>query len=1236
MSSLHGFDVFLSYSRKDAAQAEDVRKRLIEEGFRVWQDVTQFHGGDVIYSTIQKSIDGQVRYLAVLVTRHALASDWVRREMRLAREAGVCVVPLLGEEGLTFEELPRFLKKRHLLDVQREVDWETLKHQLTTPCPGQRAPMMADPMPMGFVERTHEFERLKRELLAEGETSPVAISTALVGAGGLGKTWLARALCHDEAIQDRFDEGILWVALGEQLSSSELLAKVDGLARALRPGLSPAPTLEQARHQLREAVEQRDVLVVIDDVWKLDDLNGFPLTDGGGARWLLTTRDRQTLPEGARTVRVDTMRPEEGTALLGQGLPQEPVAAHHGDLEKLARQCGHWPLLLSLVNGVLRDYVRHGATVAQAIQDARQAWKDAGTIAFDQEGGRQRALGISLERSLNRLDEVERERFLDLAIFPEDVEIPWAELARLWRSRHAWSEARMRQELIRLADLSLLQGLDLGKGAVRLHDLIRAHLRTMGGDDLKARQGRFLLSFACETWADLPTTEGYLWQHLAWHLEDGGQGAAWLEALRDVRFLLAKAVALKNGPVVVADLLAVLRQHPEDARLKLLLRRFRPLAHRLGTCATGEEAQICFAGYVMGVPERDQLLAGWPDPCGPRLFPRHSLPDTPHPDLLLVLQGHGKSVQSCAFSPNGELALSASEDATLRLWSTETGENLRVLNGHTGSVNVCAFSPDGTLALSASADHTLRLWAVNSGADVGVLQHSAPVNKGRFSPDGRWILSASGKELRLWEVATRSLRHVMSGHEEEIGDCTFSPDGRWVLSAALDGGIRLWSTTTGAVLDEIRLPDGLMSCAISPDGQWALAGSKRGTLHFYTLHDQKPYSKDVGVLKAHKSRVQWCAFHPRENRIWSASWNELCCFEYPSGQRLKRMVNLHPNGVFGCALSCDGTKVLTSSKDATLRLWNAQVEGEERSIPAHATGIEFCVFSQDGTALISTSSNAQEALVWSVATGHRLGILDENDDGYVHGAVSSGSGDILLARWDGLILIRQDQKQSLGEMVKSHPGSMPKGVKWPDVLPIDMAFMCCALNAEGNKALTTTRDGNLHLHDTRNGQIIQTLRGHTSKITACVFNPVDSSMMLSASMDGTLRLWRAGEDESLFVWNGHERGVLCCAFAPDGRTILSGSEDNTLRLWSSETGQEMKILRGHGDAVTGCAMHPHGPWALSASKDQILRLWDIQTGQCLQIFPVLHPLLGCAFAPNGKDAVAWGVGGIYFMRFQTP
>ncbi len=136
---------------------------------------------------------------------------------------------------------------------------------------------MVEDLPTDYVPRPREYGALIEKLLDQRREEPVAITAALRGAGGYGKTTMARALCHDERIQQAFDDGILWVTLGEH--PGNLVGKVEDLIYMLsheRPGFTG---IDAAGVHLAELLADRDILLVVDDVW--DAMHLKPFLQGG-------------------------------------------------------------------------------------------------------------------------------------------------------------------------------------------------------------------------------------------------------------------------------------------------------------------------------------------------------------------------------------------------------------------------------------------------------------------------------------------------------------------------------------------------------------------------------------------------------------------------------------------------------------------------------------------------------------------------------------------------------------------------------------------------------------------------------------------------------------------------------------------------------------------------------------------------------------------------------------------
>src|SRR5262249_5381913 len=133
-----------------------------------------------------------------------------------------------------------------------------------------------------------------------------------------------------------------------------------------------------------------------------------------------------------------------------------------------------------------------------------------------------------------------------------------------------------------------------------------------------------------------------------------------------------------------------------------------------------------------------------------------------------------------------KVIVSASNDSTLKVWDSETGQMLRTLESHSRFVSGCVFSPDGTVIVSASGDHTLKIWD---------------------SEDGQ-------------------LLRTLDGHSDNLVGCAFSPDGKLIVSASNDSTLKVWETEIGQTLATF-FADGPMFCCIIY-GEMIAAGGAHG------------------------------------------------------------------------------------------------------------------------------------------------------------------------------------------------------------------------------------------------------------------------------------------------------------------------------------------------------------------------------------------------------------------------
>ncbi|KAF0908304.1 hypothetical protein E2562_024718 [Oryza meyeriana var. granulata] len=128
------------------------------------------------------------------------------------------------------------------------------------------------------------------------------------------------------------------------------------------------------------------------------------------------------------------------------------------------------------------------------------------------------------------------------------------------------------------------------------------------------------------------------------------------------------------------------------------------------------------------------------------------------------------------------------------------------------------------------------------------------------------------------------------------------------------------------------------------------------------------------------------------------------------------------------------------------------------------------------------------------------------------------------------------------------------------------------------------------LWDLHKGEVVETMKGHTSQVTGLAVD--NNGDIISSSMDCTLRRWRNGN--AVEVWEAHKAVVQTVLKLPSGE-LFSGSSDSTIKLWKGRTC--LHTFTGHADTVR-CLAHMPGLGILSASHDGTIKMWAL-TGQPL-------------------------------------
>lgn len=180
-----------------------------------------------------------------------------------------------------------------------------------------------------------------------------------------------------------------------------------------------------------------------------------------------------------------------------------------------------------------------------------------------------------------------------------------------------------------------------------------------------------------------------------------------------------------------------------------------------------------------------------------------------------VFKAHAGTVRSVRFSHDGSVLCTASDDKTVKLWSTHRQRFRMSLQGHINWVRSAELSPDDRLVLSGSDDKTVKLWDVGSKKCVRTFyEHSGMVTSVAFHPDGTCIAAGgTDRTVKVWDIRTNRLLQHYQLHDDAVNSIAFHPSGNFLLTASSD--------RCDAEAPPVRCP----SCLAGGAGDdWALKG----------------------------------------------------------------------------------------------------------------------------------------------------------------------------------------------------------------------------------------------------------------------------------------------------------------------------------------------------------------------------------------------------------------------------
>ena len=538
---------------------------------------------------------------------------------------------------------------------------------------------------------------------------------------------------------------------------------------------------------------------------------------------------------------------------------------------------------------------------------------------------------------------------------------------------------------------------------------------------------------------------------------------------------------------------------------------FSPDGRRIATSGLGEE-QYPAPGTPISMPDN-----------GVRIW------DAARGNELMVIQttdrGFGSTLESPAFSPDGQRIATITFNGTATVWDAATGKQLVSWGvgqfGRMATVQhpLILFSPDGRRIIT-SGDEAAKVWDAVTGTELLSIPAKSPgITAIAVSPDGRRIATGGGADytVRLWDATTGKELSALRGHAAGITSVAFSPDGRSLATGGVDDAdtdtaARVWNVDSERepILPWRHDPQYRLAQYSSPDGQRVVTVSTNGTL-----------------------------------RIWeAATGKELVSIEQQKPGPIPTVLGFSP----------DGLRMLVRGPDASIQVRETATGRESFSVTGHGlTNRVLVAFSPNGSHLATASPAAGVLKVSEIASGQELHTLRLSTNRAELLALSPDGTRIVSAKWLG---VSGDTTAGILDVANGAELVTLRGHR--------LTIASASFSPDGSRIATSSTDRAVKVWDATSGREVLNLLGHSKAVHSVTYSQ-DGRRLITAGEDPAIRIWDAATGKELLTLKCQGAAFVSRPnFFPDGTRILARflgptGEDvsGSSKVWDSATNEQV-------------------------------------------------------------------------------
>lgn len=643
-----------------------------------------------------------------------------------------------------------------------------------------------------------------------------------------------------------------------------------------------------------------------------------------------------------------------------------------------------------------------------------------------------------------------------------------------------------------------------------------------------------------------------------------------------------------------------------------------------------------------------QQAQSWFRACPyPMLVPLAGFLQPPGGPLRATLTGCHKGITAIAWSLEEKLLVVGTQDGAMVVWDVEEQQVVHVLMGHTAEVKCVRVFAQGTLAISASKDHTLRLWSLLSGQEKvtildGGSQNPTEPQSWDLHVDERnnVVYSTSGARINMWNLETSKLVFCITGDVSDPWVCVALLAAQGLLLALSKGGqVSLWSSAMGKLQEKHQLSsikEETPTCAVSIQSRARLvAGFSSGSIALVSAGEDRLLEKlpeAVGFLVVSEDDSLLVAGFGRFVRIFLA--------DSQGFHRFMASDLEHEDMVETAVLGPENNLIITGSRDALIQVWSLSEQGTLLNV-LEGVGAPVSLLVRGGTLVVSASRKSSsfkvwdlkstkklqsptpfldrtglaavshhgsfvyfpkvgdknKVTIWDLAEGEEQDCLDTSNEvrclevaeqakllftGLVSGIVLvfplNSRQDVLcipppearkavncmsLSKSENRLAIAYDNIVLVLDISPGDPCPAIEGPTYTFYTQLPETIVSVAVLAD-YRVVYGMSDGSLFLYDCACSKVFP-LEAHGSRVS-CVEVSHSEQLAVSGAEDALLCLWDLQACRGMFEMsyeNSCCRGVRCACFSRDDKHVFAGMEDRSVTAWSTVDGTLLAVQFVH-------------------------------------------------------------------------